>query len=220
VTADGDLRVAQYALRTFKVDYRLRQLRSVSINGAYWEDGKCVAKCMHYTSGRTYRSHKSPDERCNCGIYGTLDFASLAGQWGAYSSSLVTVIAAEGKTIIGDTGLKTEAARVVAYWSPYPGIRKICRNQCVDAVRYKKLSELLDAYNFPPGRVAFRWKLFSAFIYAQFFIIAALLTSNVFDAIRYISNHSWVSLLLIALANAAILMFAHMNYDNLRMRIG
>jgi hypothetical protein len=93
--------------------------------------------------------HKTPEPSCTCGVYGALDLDVLCSQYPDLARDLVAVIAAEGITIVGDKGLRTEAARVVAYWSPNWYIRKICARQCGSARRFTDLDAMLAAYHFP-----------------------------------------------------------------------
>lgn len=95
-------------------DGRARIWRSVAygrVDG--WEDGTCEAVCHGYSRPR----HEAPGENCGCGVYGSLSYADVLGQYPTAAKHLVAVIAAEGKTIIGTRGLRTAFARVVAYWA-------------------------------------------------------------------------------------------------------
>ncbi len=147
-----DIEIARYGLRTFEINDG--ELASMAIVGSHWQGGTCEAKCFRnsmqygFVSDITNPRHKSPDEGCTCGIYATVTLQSLQEQYMA-ATKLVTVIAAEGKTIIGDRGMRTSAARIVAYWSPSRRIRKVCKKQCVGAKHFKDLDEMLVAYNLP-----------------------------------------------------------------------
>jgi hypothetical protein len=88
-----------------------RPVASGRVDG--WEDGTCEAVCHGYSNPR----HEAPDENCGCGVYGSLSYADVLGQYHDAAKHLVAVIAAEGKTIIGTRGLRTAFARVVAYWA-------------------------------------------------------------------------------------------------------
>ena len=69
------------------------------------------------------------------------------------SSRLVTVIAAEGTTIIGDTGLRTGYARVVAYWTATAAeLRERCEKQFIGATHFGDIGEMLAAYGFPAAQ--------------------------------------------------------------------
>ncbi len=141
----GDVEIARYALRTFVVDRG--HLTSVAKKGkgaGHWQNGTCEAICV------AGRDHKAPAELCTCGIYGTLNLADLRRQF-ASAKELVTVMAAEGTTIIGDTGLKTAFARIVAYWTPNKHIRKVCAKECEGAKYFGNIDEMLAAYNLPHG---------------------------------------------------------------------
>jgi len=163
-----DIEIGRYALRTFScVDIRrcdleddleaeledgLQDSQSVSFSGriltgiwhsgGQWLTGACVASCD--------RGHMAPDEECSCGIYGTLSLSLLTARY-PQASRLVTVIAAEGTTVIGDLGLRTEAARVVAYWcSPDARVeRHQCAKQFLDATEFAEREAMLDAYGIP-----------------------------------------------------------------------
>jgi hypothetical protein len=131
--------------------------------GSDWEDGTCEATCR---SG-----HQAPHEGCHCGIYGSLSYAGLLLQY-PQARHLVTVIAAEGTTIIGTRGLRTQFARVVAYWadvirpdeaaewssrlflgqppSPLPGrqpsFRELARKQFKGSEEFECPTEMVERY--------------------------------------------------------------------------
>lgn len=72
-----------------------------------------------------FPEHPAPQLDCCCGIYGSLSMGHLVRQY-RVAAYLTAVIAAEGRTIIGTHGLRTERARVVAYyWNP-TGLRIVC----------------------------------------------------------------------------------------------
>jgi hypothetical protein len=96
-----------------------------------WYDGTCEAVCLanvdevhvwqggdiaHQASNTAL--HVAPEEGCSsrCGIYALDDLANLARQFNQYAMYVVVVIRAEGKTIVGGGGFRTQKARVVAYW--------------------------------------------------------------------------------------------------------
>src|ERR1700758_3506082 len=142
----SDPEVGRFALRTFKV--REGHLSSVvaTHSGQHWEGGVCRARCVifddysffdesmaritraaiarhrdpsKYREGLSkFLKHDAPHEDCRCGVYGSLNLENLRRQYHE-SLNLVAVIAAEGETIIGTRGLRTEFARVVAYWTPW-----------------------------------------------------------------------------------------------------
>ncbi len=146
-----DIEIGRYALRTFRVDYLRHELQAVTRGPHHWKGGTCVAKCVKpYEMLIPVGPHEPPHKDCTCGIYGTLTLSSLA-QFGKYMNELVTVMAAEGKTIIGDVGLRTSAARIVAYWSPIRGIRKICEKQFPGATNFTDLSNMLTYYSLSYG---------------------------------------------------------------------
>ena len=158
-----DIEIARCALRTFNcVDIRhcdledeladaleegLQDNQAVSFSGriltgmyrsgGQWLTGACVARCE--------KGHKAPDEECGCGIYGALSLSLLTASY-PQASRLVTVIAAEGKTVIGDLGLRTEASRVVAYWcSPDARVeRHQCAKQFLGAKEFADLAMMVQ----------------------------------------------------------------------------
>jgi hypothetical protein len=111
-----------------------------------WEDGTCKAVC-HAWHPRDVGGHKAPHEGCSCGIYGSLSYADLIHQFREYVKHIVVVIAAEGKTIIGDRGLRTAFARVVAYWvAPDQMYREVAAAQFKDAKDFGDPLGMVEAY--------------------------------------------------------------------------
>jgi hypothetical protein len=106
-----DIEIARYALRTFRVEDG--KLSSVVVGAGHWENGVCIAVCTRNPEDPT---HEAPAKGCSCGIYATHSVAALFRQYGKQACRIVTVIAPEGRTVTGDTGLRTSAARIVAYW--------------------------------------------------------------------------------------------------------
>lgn len=145
------IEIGRYALRTFSD--KGTWLGSVGVQGRHWHDGICEAKCVNTTIWAERRVHSAPQEGCTCGIYGTLSYEALHRQYRHESEALVTVMAAEGETIIGDTGLKTAAARIVAWWAPQRvwTLRAaiLASMEFPDAKHYKSLDAMLDAYKIP-----------------------------------------------------------------------
>lgn len=94
--------------------------------------------------------HEAPDIDCRCGVYGSLNLENLRRQY-AEALFMVAVIAAEGKTIIGTRGLRTEYARVVAFWTPWYQffMRRVAVKECPDATSYKDLNLMLKDYGIP-----------------------------------------------------------------------
>lgn len=131
-----------------------------------WEDGTCEAVCHGYSNPR----HEAPNENCGCGVYGSLSYADVLGQYHDAAKHLVAVIAAEGKTIIGTRGLRTAFARVVAYWADpggptqqtatadfwgrtvayegpmHPTYREVAASQFKDAQSYDCPLEMVEEY--------------------------------------------------------------------------
>jgi hypothetical protein len=112
-----DTHIEVYALRTFAI----RNGKADSVvqqQGSYWKDGVCIAKCLvHADDPEHIAPMPSP---CRCGIYACLTIGRLRQQYPEYCAKIVTVIEAEGKTMLGTVGLRTAAARVVAYWCAEP----------------------------------------------------------------------------------------------------
>lgn len=163
-----DIEVARYALRTFNVkDGRLMPV-AMPVEDA-WKGGVCQAECVPNPWTMTYgalgalsvlmgddvaapdRKHDAPAEGCSCGIYGCLTIDRLVKQYPLQCMGIVAVIAVEGNTIIGEIGLRTQAARIVAYWSPKREVRKICAGTCDRAIGFAKLDDMLAAYGFEPA---------------------------------------------------------------------
>jgi hypothetical protein len=171
-----DVEVARYALRTFKLNFggSANAAQTVSVSSAstwgvgesppppaadvepvltavvmagrdHWKDGTATAKCMDS------KDHESPSEGCNCGIYGTLTMQHLVRQYRNEATNIVAVFAAEGKTIIGDRGLRTAYARVLAYWTneASPAYKEAAQRQFKDAKWYETRQEMLAAFDFP-----------------------------------------------------------------------
>jgi hypothetical protein len=118
-----------------------------------WEDGTCRAVCAigsrRIIGGKLVRvePHDAPHEGCSCGIYGSLSYADLIQQFRSNVKNIVAVIAAEGATIIGDRGLRTAFARVVAYWvTPDPIYRHVAAAQFKNAELYGSPLEMAEAY--------------------------------------------------------------------------
>lgn len=147
-----DIEVARYALRTFNI--KNGRLMPVAVPVDAWEGGTCEARCIPVFFGPARNPftphHDAPAEGCHCGIYGCLTIERLKRQYPIECMGVVAVIAVEGNTIIGDVGLRTQAARIVAYWSPKRGVRKICADTCGDATGFMSLNDMLTAYGFEP----------------------------------------------------------------------
>ncbi|WP_157185984.1 hypothetical protein [Mycobacterium canetti] len=146
-----DVEVARYALRTFRIDYERGVLKSVAVEGDHWTRGVCEAVCAHPCWPVYPVDHKAPEVACRCGIYGCLTLDDLVRQWSEFCRDIVAVIAVEGTTIIGYTGLRTEAARIVAYWTPLDTIRQICTQTCTGAIYFRSINKMLTAYGFTSG---------------------------------------------------------------------
>lgn len=157
----SDIEVARYALRTFRVtpDYGLG---SVATDGGNWHNGTCTAWCTAYPSdhieifeilhrrcGYHPPGHHPPEKDCSCGIYGSLSLDHLVRQYYRQCADIVAVIAAEGATIIGPRGLRTEHARVVAYWTRYRDISRLAKRQFGSAERFWRINPMLSKYGIP-----------------------------------------------------------------------
>lgn len=184
----ADLEVGRFALRSFKysvefesqkigqqigwwTDRKSRVFRPIAysrVDG--WEDGTCEAVC--HAHGARPR-HQAPDEQCGCGIYGSLSYADVLHQFREEARHLLAVIAAEGVTIIGTRGLRTQFARVVAYWADpsgpgqttnvqlwggqrvtrcapqQPTYREVAALQFKDAQAYDSPLEMVEEYGLP-----------------------------------------------------------------------
>lgn len=137
-----DIEVGRYALRTFRV--RHSQLVSV-VKDYTWEGGVSIAQCLKEKNP----CPSSPNRKCDCGIYGTLTLEHLIKQYSQYAQKCVAVIAAEGTTIIGSRGLRTAAARIVAYWTRGFPQDEVFAQQCPEAQSFDGIAEMLEAYHFP-----------------------------------------------------------------------
>lgn len=165
----ADVEVGRFALRTFRLSPLTHRLRSVAIAyGDYWLDGTCAAMCLKadvlvggstgtqpvLLFGRVYCNgeHAAPKLDCDCGIYGSLSIDHLRTQYPAFTDDIVAVIAAEGQTIIGTRGLRTQFARVVAYWtSNHPWVSAAAITQFKEAILYSDIELMLTDYHLPPA---------------------------------------------------------------------
>jgi hypothetical protein len=164
---DPELMIGLYALRTFVVtpfaftdedavnlaedlcddDKMIRpRLSSLADSGAHWKDGCCIARC------RVNADHVAPAKNCKCGIYATNTVAALFGQYANQASKLVSVIATQGQTVKGEVGLKTSAARIVAYWIGDPDLdgssreAEVCKTDAPGARRFFDLHLMLKLF--------------------------------------------------------------------------
>lgn len=213
-----DIEVGRVALRTFKVDYRTKELRSITQPGSHWKGGVCTAICLAKKS----LQHTTPSIYCVCGIYGTLTLDALRQFGPLCIRDIVTVIAAEGITIIGPTGLRTERARVIAYWSPARGIRKLAAKQFEGARHFDDLQALLDEYDLPAGGPlpTPRWLDHGiiATVLCPLWSLFALQDAVIADQYIRAQNYGWAAYeIVIALVMAT---FALHNFRLLRQRFG
>jgi hypothetical protein len=155
-----DYEVGRKALRTFRQSGDF--LISLTVEDSQWHDGTCIAECkandwvdpssalpQSPDGDHPLPGHKAPHLQCQCGIYGTLQIEYLLDQYPVHAEHCIAVIAAEGLTIIGDKGLRTQAARVIAYWSGTVA-QQAAASQFKDAEQYQTVEELLAAYGFDP----------------------------------------------------------------------
>lgn len=141
------------------------ELCSTAMQGSYWKDGVCEAVCgipvnahknllielAALTTGvePVYR-HQAPQEDCHCGIYAAHTLKALSDQFSGYVDDIVAVVAAEGQTIIGDKGFRTQRARVVAYWCS-DRVAPTAADQFAEAQRYADVSSMLADYGLERG---------------------------------------------------------------------
>jgi hypothetical protein len=128
-----DIQIDVYGLRTFTVSGG--QLGSIVKGAGHWKGGVCTARCL-------MTEHKPPADECACGIYACHSLRGLFGQYSEFASRIVAVIVAEGDTVVGDMGLRTSAARIVAYWcadGQPAAVLRVCAEQCPDARRFRSL---------------------------------------------------------------------------------
>jgi hypothetical protein len=151
-----DIEVGRHALRTFRIVKKERRqfktmkqsykLRSV-FKDYYWNsNGTIEAECL---SVDIYDRHApGMNENCHCGVYGSLNLDVLHTQYPDWTPQTVAVIAAEGPTLIGEKGLRTSAARIVAFWVADPADAEAYAN--VENVKaYLDIKEMLKDYDFP-----------------------------------------------------------------------
>jgi hypothetical protein len=156
----------------FGVDYsqdntgQPMELCSTAMQGSYWKSGVCEAVCRApvnahknllielaaLTTGvEPVYGHQAPQEDCHCGVYAAHTLRALCDQFSCYVSDVVAVVAAEGQTIIGDKGFRTQRARVVAYWCS-DRVAPTAASQFSEAQRYAEVSLMLADYGLDEGR--------------------------------------------------------------------
>ena len=132
------------------------QMTSLMINGLLWPDGACSAVCASFLAplllGLDGAPHIPPCQGCHCGVYGTLSLQHLRDQYQGFADKCVAVIAAEGNTMLGDRGLRTQHARVIAYWC-IDDYAPVCQRQFKDAKQFSDVLEMIGVYGIPeyPG---------------------------------------------------------------------
>lgn len=150
---DTDVEVGRYGLRTFGVDTDQALLLPLSVRNPAgeapslfakaWIGGTCIGKCMQG------KAHDVPADDCTCGVYAATNLTGLLEQYPGLAHQIVAVIAAEGQTIIGDRGMRTAAARVVAYWvhpSAEAQVHTVVATHCATARRFDDLDAMVTAY--------------------------------------------------------------------------
>jgi hypothetical protein len=153
-----DIEIGLYAVRTFRLCGTEDAPKLCSVSPRFstgWEDGTCEAQCdpPGYSlpsgiRGLVQKRHPAPNERCMCGIYGSFSYDDLLRQFRAEASQIVAVIAAEGITIIGTRGLRTQYARVVAHWTDPDTIHHhVAAEQFKDAAAFKTPIDMMMAYD-------------------------------------------------------------------------
>lgn len=146
-----DLVVGVHAVRTFKL--HRGQMHSISAPTGLWSDGVCEAVCYNLGfQAKVSSNHPdlpAPQLKCSCGIYGSFFLSHLMGSYVKFAESVLTVIAAEGRTIVGTRGIRTERARVVAWWTPKLWATAVCTTQFVGAKRYRSMDSMLADYGIP-----------------------------------------------------------------------
>jgi hypothetical protein len=141
------------------------ELCSAAVQGSHWKGGVCEAVCRvpanahknllielaALTAGvEPVFGHQAPQEDCHCGIYAAHTLQVLCDQYSSYVKDIVAVVAAEGQTIIGDKGFRTERARVVAYWCS-ERVAPTAASQFPDAERYSEIASMLTDYGLERG---------------------------------------------------------------------
>jgi len=154
-----DIEVNRYALRTFMcADGHLKSL----FRSDNWDGGAVVARCIRggtLTTGgvtavfgldsRRDPNHRPPADNCGCGLYGTLTLDQLLKEYPEWAHRCVAVFAAEGETVIGPRGLRTAAARIVAYWAGTRTEKEVFEKQAPEARWFKQIEPMLKDYGFP-----------------------------------------------------------------------
>jgi hypothetical protein len=138
---------------------------STAMRGSNWKHGVCEASCQvpvnshqkllielaALTMGdEPVFSHQAPQEDCHCGIYAAHTLQVLKEQFASYTNDIVAVVAAEGQTIIGDKGFRTQRARVVAYWCSNE-VAATAQGQFSEAQRYSDIASMLADYGLEHG---------------------------------------------------------------------
>ena len=137
-----DIEVGRFGVRTFRVDVHGRLL-PISRGGDRfdWQDGVCFAEC------KEGGLHRAPSDGCSCGIYSFHSLEDLRSQY-RDASTLVAVIAPEGRATVGVNGVVSERARVVAVWTADPSLAAIIQQGTRASIRsFNDLDVMLRTYS-------------------------------------------------------------------------
>lgn len=177
----SDIEIGRYGLRTFRLSGKgLHSLYKPTT----WHGGKAIAGCLSmggtlgplvatFSSVRDWNSgipfeggHAAPADSCTCGLYSCTTLQSLVRQYGEeLKGSGVAVVAAEGNTIVGEQGMRTAAARIVAYWTwptkrwwSFDWAAHYYRKHVPTAIHYTDMAKMLSDYKFEPYDAEFPYR--------------------------------------------------------------
>jgi hypothetical protein len=151
-----DIEVARYGFRTFRTWRHAETQEQKYFRSLYsadvWDNGTMEAKCKREKTDPILSSigvdHVSPHIDCTCGIYASLTYGSLIHQY-REAGIFLAVIAAEGTTIIGSRGFRTQYARIVAWTTAHANYAEIARKQFKDARQFFNKELMAEAYELP-----------------------------------------------------------------------
>lgn len=107
--------VGVHGLRTFRISRDLH-LVPAALRVTDWDYGSCIAQCRSvYAATPSGPVHNAPDPDCSCGVYAARTLGFLQRQYST-ARDVVAVVALEGRTIEGQYGWRSQAARVVALY--------------------------------------------------------------------------------------------------------
>lgn len=139
------------AYRAWRVDSTCKLL--CLTRPAAWPDSVLIAKC-DTNSLQGYTLHKSPDEKCSCGIYAKYRLADLWSEIDTRVPSVLGAVDISGKTFEHTRGVRAERATIRGLWiSPFVdydirGYLRYNLEKHYGVPVFKSDEELLDAY--PP----------------------------------------------------------------------